>query len=197
LIFDPGGNLYGTTPFGGKDNEGVVFKLTPSGSTWTFSVVHAFTGGKDGGQPYVGSLVMDATGNLYGTTTTGGIHNQGTVFKLSQSAGKWEETVLHSFANRDGSFPMGSLIFDLSGNLYGMTTVGGDLSLCAGNGCGVAFKLMPNSKGGWTETVLHRFLDEPGAFPLYGLILDPAGNLYGTTQGDEATTLGSVFEITP
>jgi uncharacterized repeat protein (TIGR03803 family) len=140
---------------------------------------------------------MDAMGNLYGTTTTGGIHNHGTVFKLSQSAGKWEETVLHSFANRDGSFPMGSLIFDLSGNLYGMTMTGGDLSRCAGKGCGVVFKLMPNSKGGWTETVLHRFLDGPGAFPLYGLILDPAGNLYGTTQGDETKTFGSVFEITP
>jgi uncharacterized repeat protein (TIGR03803 family) len=197
LIFDPRGNLYGTTFIGGKDNAGVVFKLAPSGSTWTFSVLYTFTGGRDGRGPYVGSLIMDAMGNLYGTTTTGGIYKQGTVFKLSQSAGKWKETVLHSFANRDGSYPMGSLIFDLSGNLYGMTTAGGDLSRCAGKGCGVVFKLMPNSKGGWTETVLHRFLDGPGAFPLYGLIFDPAGNLYGTTQGDETKTFGSVFEITP
>jgi uncharacterized repeat protein (TIGR03803 family) len=116
-IFDPGGNLYGTTFIGGKDNAGVVFKLTPSGSTWTLSVLHAFTGGRDGGGPYVGSLIMDAMGNLYGTATSGGIYKHGTVFKLSQSAGKWKETVLHSFANRDGSGPVGSLIFDLSGNL--------------------------------------------------------------------------------
>ena len=84
------------------------------------------------------------------------------------------------------------------GALYGLgTTSGGNLSHCSGLGCGVVFKLAPNSKGGWNEIVLHTFADHPGANPTAGLIFDPAGNLYGTTEGDLSTTFGSVFEITP
>jgi uncharacterized repeat protein (TIGR03803 family) len=198
VIFDASGNLYGTTVGGGMDNVGIVFKLSPSKrGVWTISVLHSFTGGRDGGYPY-GSLVMDPAGNVYGTTYYGGIHEDGTVFKLTQSAGKWRETVLHSFSDgRDGALPYGSVVFDSSGNLYGMTSIGGDFSRCAGAGCGVVFKLAPTSEGGWKETGLHDFFNDPGAFPMAALIFDTTGNLYGTTQGDGTATFGSVFEITP
>jgi len=100
--------------------------------------------------------------------------------------------VLHQFTGgKDGADSRASLIFDAAGNLYGTTLYGGAGSY------GVVFKLAPNSKGGWTETVLHQFADYPGAYPYAGLIFDAAGNLYGTTQGDGSTTFGSVFEITP
>ena len=197
VILDPNGNLYGTTTSGGRDDVGVVFKLTPAKGTWTISVLHTFTGGRDGGAPELGSLTMDAAGNLWGTTTAGGVFGYGTVFRLSQSTGKWKETVIHSFTNADGAEPCGSLIFDADGNLFGTTGQGGDLKLCSGNGCGVVFELAPNSNGGWRETALHRFVDNPGANPLAGVIFDSTGNLYGATFGDGTTTFGSVFEITP
>ena len=209
LIFDQAGNLYGTT-FAGGDQElclaggcGVVFKLTPnSKGGWNERVLHRFCSRAncgDGGVP-VGSLIFDQAGNLYGTTAEGGALNQGTVFKLTPNAdGNWRESVLYNFCSRtncgDGAVPVGSLIFDLAGNLCGATFAGGDQELCFAGGCGVVFKLTPNSKGGWNERVLHTFTDRPGASPHAGLIFDPAGNLYGTSSGN--TTLGSVFEITP
>jgi uncharacterized repeat protein (TIGR03803 family) len=169
-------------------------------------VLHSFcsrTNCGDGLYPYYASLIFDRAGNLYGTTYQGGAHGSGTLFQLVPNAdGSWRESVLHSFCSRtncgDGAFPPASLIFDQAGNLYGTTSSGGDLSSCnSGPGCGVVFKLVPNSNGGWKETVLHTFFDHPGAFPLADVIFDPAGNLYGTTQGDARTTFGSVFEITP
>jgi uncharacterized repeat protein (TIGR03803 family) len=199
VISDAQGNLYGTTVGGGKGAVGVVFRLSPSKKgVWQISVLHSFTGGRDGGNPYAGSLIMDAAGSLYGTTSAGGAYRYGTVFKLTQSGGKWKESVLHSFANgRDGAVPYSGLVFDSVGNLYGTTVHGGDLGLCSGNGCGVVFKLAPNSKGGWRETALHVFHDHPGASSNAGVILDAAGDVYGTTFGDGPTTFGSVFEIMP
>jgi uncharacterized repeat protein (TIGR03803 family) len=196
VIFDASGSLYGTTLYGGKEAWGDVFKLTPSGGTWTISVLHTFTGGNDGGVP-AGGLVMDRAGNLYGMSAFGGLYRHGTVFKLSQATGKWKGAVLHNFANGDGAQPLGGVTLDSSGNIYGMTPVGGDLNRCNRTGCGVVFKLAPKSKGGWTEAVLHRFLDHPGALPVAELIFDSAGNSYGTTFGDQVKTFGSVFEITP
>jgi uncharacterized repeat protein (TIGR03803 family) len=199
VISDSQGNLYGATLTGGKNQVGVIFKLSPAKKgIWQISVLHSFTGGRDGGFPNAASLVMDTTGNLYGTTSAGGAYEYGTVFKLTQSGGKWKETVLHSFANgADGAMPYSTVVFDSAGNLYGTTTQGGDLARCGGSGCGVVFKLSPNSIGGWKETTLHAFADDPGVEPLAGVILDSAGNLYGTTRGDGTTTFGSVFEITP
>jgi uncharacterized repeat protein (TIGR03803 family) len=209
LIFDQAGNLYGATIEGGErssclyDNCGVVFELMPNANgTWRESVLYRFGGGKGGEWPY-GGLIIDQAGNLYGTAEFAGNLSQcldgcGVVFELTrQKDGSWAESVLYRFSGRDGRYPLSGLIFDAAGNLYGTTNLGGDRSLCGGTGCGVVFKLVPNSNGTWTETVLHRFLDRPGAGPYAGLILDASGNLYGTTVGDVPTTHGSVFEITP
>jgi uncharacterized repeat protein (TIGR03803 family) len=206
LVFDQAGNLYGTTLSRGANDRGTVFKLAPNADgSWRESVLHSFcsrTNCGDGEFPLT-SLIFDQAGNLYGTTQLGGAHGLGgTVFKLAPNAdGSWRESVLHSFCSRtncgDGKLPLASLIFDQAGNLYSTTAYEGDPSCNSGYGCGVVFKLVPNSNGGWKETVLHTFFDHPGAIPLAGVIFDPAGNLYGTSSGDGSTTFGSVFEITP
>jgi uncharacterized repeat protein (TIGR03803 family) len=217
VIFDRFGNLYGTTANGGNragqcsgTGCGVVFELTPNpNGIWTESVLHEFTGGKDGGHSNSG-LIFDQKGNLYGTATIAGNLDQckrtfrsgcGVVFQLTPNTdGRWSESVLHTFSGgKRGSNPSASLTFDQGGNLYGTTVNGGVPGLCPLKvGCGVVFKLAPNANRGWSETVLHRFYDHPGANPLAGVIFDATGNLYGTTLGDGGTTtLGSVFEITP
>jgi len=201
VIFDAAGNLYGTTSDCIVGCSGTVFQLTPGG---VLTVLHAFRlNGTEGHHPHAG-LIFDAAGSLYGTTHDGGLGTAcgtsgcGAVFKLTPKAdGSWTETLLHSFNSKDGASPYSGLIFDQAGNLYGTTSQGGDLRYCGGQGCGVVFKLTPNSKGRWEETVLHFFTDHPGANPYAGLIFDTAGNLYGTTAGDGSTTFGSVFEITP
>jgi uncharacterized repeat protein (TIGR03803 family) len=210
LVFDAEGNLYGTTYFGwnsscnGGLGCGVVFKLTPNADgSWKEKVLHQFTGGADGSSPR-SVLIFDQAGHLYGTTQSGGEFNAcnrsgcGLVFQLTANAdGSWKEKVLHQFTGgADGGQPFAGLIFDRAGNLYGMTTRGGNFN--CGGGCGVVFKLVPNSKGEWKERVLHYFVDHPGANPFDSdLIFDAEGNLYGTTNGDGNKTLGSVFEITP
>jgi hypothetical protein len=178
----------------------------PDGS-WKEKVIHTFKEGSDGATPS-SVLIFDAVGTLYGTTVLGGnggqcvngLHGCGVVFQFSpKKDGSWKEKVLHKFKGPDGIDPSGGLIFDQARNLYGTTILGGKVGSCAGSGCGVVFKLAPNSKGGWSETVLHRFLDHrgTGAYPSASLIFDATGNLYGTTAGDLKKTHGSVFEITP
>jgi uncharacterized repeat protein (TIGR03803 family) len=203
LIFDQTGNLYGTTEYGGNHRSlcenngcGVVFQLSPSpDGSWKETVLHRFCSSSscgDGVYP-LDSLIFDRIGNLYGTAEFGGAAGGGVVFELIPNKdGSWREKVLHSFAGRsEGGIPVANLVADEAGNLYGTAEFGG----AAGNG--VVFKLTPNSKGGWHETVLHAFQDHPGALPNAGVIFDDAGNLYGTTYGDDNTTFGSVFEITP
>jgi uncharacterized repeat protein (TIGR03803 family) len=199
LIFDQNGNLYGTACCGGNNNgAGVAFKLTPNqDGTWSESVLYTFcslTQCSDGADPQA-SLVFDAAGNLYSTTRFGGANKKGVVFRLSpNSDGSWSESVLHSFCSRsncsDGSSPYAGLIVDSEGSLYGTTREGG-------SGRGVAFKLVPNSKGGWDEKVLHTFQGISRSNPETGLIFDTTGNLYGTTGGDGFDALGLAFEITP
>jgi hypothetical protein len=154
---------------------------------------------EDGELPYAG-LIFDSAGDLYGTTARGGPFGEeyGMVFELTPKAqGGWEEKVLYQFkGGTDGGFPFAGLIFDTAGNLYGTTTYGGSLSQCNGHGCGIAFRLAPNSKGGWNKTVLHDFVDLQGT-PVASLILDASGNLYGTAVGINATMFGSAFEIAP
>ena len=236
LIFDAAGNLYGTTAYGGgrkycsenlDGSCGVVFELTPKANgRWKEKVLYHFKGSKvgaDGGNPMAG-LIFDQVGNLYGTTSAGGLgyycpaaHGCGTVFKLTpNSDGKWTESVLYAFTlgSDGGSNGFGSvsgLILDAVGNLYGTTPQGGYISgfysVCE-EGCGVVFELTPNADGGWTESVLFEFCPlkncSDGLAPQAGVILDAAGNLYGTTpQGGNpnycinADGCGVVFELTP
>jgi uncharacterized repeat protein (TIGR03803 family) len=166
-----------------------------------YKVLYKFTGGADGGNPYLAGLIFDADGNLYGTTYKGGASGDGTVFKLTpNSNGSWTESVLYSFSGgADGANPWAGLIFDAAGkNLYGTTVSGGGSTMCAG-GCGTAFTLKPNSDGNWTESVLHSFTGgADGAGPVAGLIFDAARkNLYGTTPGGGASGDGTVFKLTP
>src|ERR1039458_2304305 len=177
LVFDAAGNLYGTTYAGGTYRNGTVFELTPAaGGGWTEKVLHNFNNnGTDGATPLAG-LILDAVGNLYGTTQVGGTYNYGTVFELTPVAGGgWTEKVLHTFNGTDGFEPSAGLIFDAAGNLYGTA--------------GVVFELTPVAGGGWTEQVLNN-----GAGP-GGLIFDAAGNLYGTTLEGGTYGLGTVFEL--
>ena len=203
LIFDAAGNLYGPTSAGGTGNCGngcgTVFELTPVTGGWKEKVLHNFTGGRDGDLPY-GNLIFDQAGNLYGTSYVGGGYSDcpcGVVFKLApNSDGVWNEKVLHKFTRgREGGLPYAGLVFDRDGNLYSTMVEGGSLRHCYPLGCGVVFKLMPTSDDGWKEIVLHRFLDHPGAVPYAGVILDAAGNLYGTTLFGGTKLSGVVFRI--
>jgi uncharacterized repeat protein (TIGR03803 family) len=202
LVFDQAGDLYGTTLRGGF-GVGVVFQLSPhANGSWKEKVLHRFKR-KDGAYPQ--GVIFDKVGKLYGTTQQGGNPNTctgdggcGVVFQLTpNSGGAWTDKTLHEFVDRDGSEPIAGLTFDQVGNLYGTTFRGGNPYQCPPIGCGVVFKLVPNSKGRWSATVIRRFNDHPGAFPGAAMIFDTAGNLYGTTVGDSTSTFGSVFEITP
>jgi len=253
LIADTSGNhLYGTTYYGGTSAFGEVYELTNSGGSWSETVIYSFLGtsNSDGAYPD-GGLVMDAAGNIYGTTVYGGASNQGTVFELSKSGSTWKETVLHTFDNisgNDGSNPYGALAFDAAGNLYGTTQAGGKFSggtvfqLKASNGkytyhgihsfatsASAAYYpyagLVVDSKNGylygttyygglvwnvgavyqlrqvsgvWIFSVIYNFLgDSLGQYTYAGLAVDATGNLYGTTHGGGASNLGSVFKLTP
>jgi uncharacterized repeat protein (TIGR03803 family) len=198
VVFDSKGNLYGTTSQGGSLGYGTVFELAsnPARPAWTESVLYNFTNQGDGGEPRA-LLTIDATGNLYGTTFGGGANREGTVFELSQSNGKWNQSVLYSFGNNpaDGSFPA-EVIFDAKGNLYGTTQSGGNG--CNSPGCGNVFALTPQKNGPWREIVLHQFESAgDGSRSSAGLVVEKtAGRLYGTTEyGGGRYGLGTVFLI--
>jgi uncharacterized repeat protein (TIGR03803 family) len=197
LIFDTAGNLYGTTFFGGAFGAGTVYELSPTtGGNWIERTLHSFgPNGGDGTYPHA-HLMMDSSGNLYGTTGSGGAAGDGTVYELSPATGGgWTEKVLHSFRGADGQNPFSSLILDGSGNLYGTTASGGGSSACT-DGCGTVFELIP-SGGKWTVKLLRSFNNTDGANPYGTLIFDSNGNLYGTaSQGGPGNT-GNVFELTP
>jgi uncharacterized repeat protein (TIGR03803 family) len=183
LIRGPAGNFYGTTFYGGASNLGVVYKLDLSGRE---TVLHTFTGGADGSNPAAG-VVLDASGNVYGTTEGGGSADDGVVYKVDTAG---NETVLYSFAGADGRIPIGGVILDSNGNLYGTTSRGG------ANDDGAAFKI--DSAG--NETVLYSFnYATVGGAPYAGLVLDSAGNLYGTlsTSGFSGGGDGVVFKLDP
>ncbi len=208
LVMDASGNLYGTTLSGGTYGYGTVFELSPTASgMWTETTLHSFDlNGTDGAYPGTGGLIFDASGNLYGTTGNGGsgADPEGTVFELTPgTGGVWTEQILHSFqrSHSDGYAPGSStLIFDASGNLYGTTELGG------ASNKGTVFELSPAGGGSWTETLLYQFGPLPdGEGPLGGVVFDASGNLFGTTgNGGEfgnaicgSIRCGTVFEVTP
>lgn len=185
-VFDNSGNVYGTTTQGGANYSGNVFQLTRSNGQWTATSIHDFSG-PDGYLPYSG-VTLDAQGDVYGTTWMGGARNSGTVYRLMQSGSGWTVDILYSFTGgSDGLGPVGGVVFDQAGNLYGSTQNGGV------SGGGTVFELSP-SGGGWNFTVLYSLSGQNG--PLDSLALDAAGNLYGTTYADGAYGYGSVFKLT-
>jgi uncharacterized repeat protein (TIGR03803 family) len=180
LVLDRQGNLYGTTQMGGGiDRLGTVFEIDTRGVE---KVLYSFTGDPDGSGPEAG-LIIDAEGNLYGTTSGGGSNGAGSVFKLEPGG---RETVLHSFSNTEGSDPQTPLLRTPNGDLYGTTPLGGPA-----NG-GTVFVIHANGD----EAVLHSFIGTDGGDP-ESLVRDSQGNLYGTTLvGGPARLGGTLFEIT-
>ena len=186
VILDRAGNLYGTAQFGGTGigsaGYGVVFELSPVGTSWKETVLYSFTGGSDGSYPGQ-NLIMDAAGNLYGVTPIiQGGSTQGTVFEVSPSEDGWTEQVIYE-ANGLG---YSGLTWDGSGNIFGATY-------------STVFELSPNGSGGWNSTVIHTFTGSPkdGSYPEGALTFDKAGNLYGATQIGGAKKFGTVFKLTP
>jgi uncharacterized repeat protein (TIGR03803 family) len=209
LTIDSTGALYGNTHYGGtgtcQDDLGyvvgcgTVFKLTPldpEKNNWTKTTLYSFSGSPDGGLP-AGTLHLDATGAIYGTTYGGGTSGGGTVFKITPPGAaqtSWTESVLYSFAGPDGAGPQGGLIADDSGRLYGTASGGGNY------GFGVVFRLSPHPTMGqtaWSEEVLHYFNVTSGDNPFYGLVADPQGNLFGTANYGGTEKVGTIFEVTP
>jgi uncharacterized repeat protein (TIGR03803 family) len=203
MIFDAAGNLYGTTAYGGafgtgEEGGGTVFEISPQGGgLWSEQVLHSFASGEDGVQ-VSGGVAFDSVGNLYGATFVGGTHNDGIIYELSpQIGGTWTETIVHNFSGgtADGRLPMAGVTLDAAGNVYGTTYGGGPYAR------GVAFELVPQGGGVWLEKGLHAFgngLD--GANPEGEVLLDAAGNVYGTTYdggkyGDSYGGVGTFYEL--
>jgi uncharacterized repeat protein (TIGR03803 family) len=204
LTADAAGNLYGTTYQGGDHYYGAIYELSPnSQGGWKETLLYSFSGGADGNGP-TGTVLFDGAGNLYGATVGGGGTDSGTIFKLTRQAnGRWTERVIWNFHGEDGFTPTGGLVFDLAGNLYGVTYSGGGVGLriCGQGGCGTVFRLTPQKSGLWSQTTLYRFqgLDD-GANPTANLILDSKGNLFGSARYGGASNYnygGVVYEISP
>ena len=215
LVFDSAGNLYGAAELGGDpsclngETCGTVFELRrpgKKGGKWHISVLHTFTGEPDGAQPFAG-VTFDQKGNLYGTTWRGGAYGWGAVYRASPPANKgqgWSETVLYSFdsSNDDIASPEGPVALDSSGDLYGTTPIGGDLSCQAGTGCGVVFELAPPAKkdGTWTYSTLYAFQGgNDGIFPSGYMVFDSQESLYSATEqgGGGNNYSGVAFRLSP
>lgn len=181
VIRDHLGHLYGTDSYAGDFGGGTVFRLDRHGDE---SVVYAFNNDRIGYDPEAG-LLIDAAGDFYGTTNTGGSGGKGTIYELTPQG---TATRLHAFKGHDGANPIGDLIMDPSGNIYGTTYLGGASNL------GTVFELSPDG----THRVLHSFAGgSDGANPVAGLVADRAGNLYGTAPSGGSYGLGVVFKVAP
>ncbi|HEX8817762.1 MAG TPA: choice-of-anchor tandem repeat GloVer-containing protein [Terriglobales bacterium] len=192
LVRDAAGNLFGTTYFGGlrcgSTTCGTVYELSPEpGGKWKEAILHRFNG-KDGQLPGSGSLYMDGSGALYGTTENGGAYG-GVIFKLTPGNGQWTYEILYQFkGGAEGWLPDSGLIPDKDGNLYGTTD----------SGCGLIYKFSPMGKGKWKYGVLHRFgVGHDGCVPAGDLTIDSNGNLYGGTVLGGRHGFGTVYELTP
>ena len=189
LVMDATGNLYGVTSQGGKNNHGVVFEVTKAHKEhvlYNFTVVSYPMG------MFCAGPIIDRSGNLYGTTYFNGTHGLGMVFKLSP---KGVLTVRYNFCSAtnctDGANPVGGLVSDAAGNLYGTTYLGGDPN-CNGTGCGVVFELSTAGQ----EKILHTFESNDGELPEGTLVRDPKGDLFGTASNGGTGGGGTVFEVT-
>jgi uncharacterized repeat protein (TIGR03803 family) len=212
VTFDQKGNLYGTTNWGGPLGSGAVYRLTPpakKGQSWTETVLYSFAQDGPRGSHPEGPVILDGSGNVYGTTAFGGDANCqggfgcGVVFELSppaQKGGAWTDATLHVFqGGNDGIDPSGYMLFDSKGNLYGTAQVGG-----AGNG-GIVYRLKPPAQkgGAWTETVLHAFTGSngDGNQPASGLTWGKWNYLYSVTaeggSACQAPGCGTAFELHP
>ncbi|MGB8013556.1 MAG: choice-of-anchor tandem repeat GloVer-containing protein [Terriglobales bacterium] len=186
VIFDSAGNLYGTASGGGSNGMGVVFELSPGGTGWTETVLHNFTGWPDTDTP-VNGLIMDSAGNLYGAAVGGG----GSVFELSPSNGGWTEKVIYEA--KSNNYGMSGLTMDAAGNIFGVfgTYLESNSTL---------FELSPDPyDGGWNSTLVHTFTGAPtdGSGARSAPVIDPAGNLYGTTFWGGAKNYGTVYKLSP
>ena len=193
LIFDPAGNIYGTTLSGGgtgcDEACGTVYQLAPSNGGWTESVIHSFNQPGDGTQPYAG-IVRAPSGDLFGATAGGGTYRDGVVFQLVRSASGWTEQVLHNLQQAtDGAYSYGGMVLDPAGNLFGTAEYGGP------QGGGTVFEM--THSGTWTFTLLTSFSSSYPTGPLGSMVMDPAGNLYGTTNEEGAYNFGTVFKLSP
>ncbi len=193
VVADAAGNLYGTTSAGGSHGCGgeygcgVVYKLTRSNGEWNYSVLYTFAGLGDGARP-LSNLTLDANGNLYGTTQLGGIA-WGVVFKVTPNG---SESVLHAFNTGDGGYSDTAVTVDSSGNLYGCTSVGQDGDP---GGAGV-FELSPGDNG-WTYKAIYKFAAYYAQCNA-NLLVDAAGNLYGTSDNTGVyNSGGNTFSLAP
>jgi uncharacterized repeat protein (TIGR03803 family) len=194
LTLGPDGMFYGTNNSGGggaAGGAGTVYRLNPATNS-SHTVIYRFSG-PDGYRPLEAEVTFDRAGNMFGTTSYGGSKLEGTVFELIRNGNQWTQSVIYNFSGLlDGGEPDGGLLFDSAGNLYGTTLQGGDAD-CS---CGVVYELSP-SAGSWSIRVLHIFDGATGRWPEAGLIMDSAGNLYGTTTGGGPSNGGTVFELSP
>jgi len=196
LTMGKNGALYGTTSFGGAIGAGTVFRLTKSKKGWTEKVLHSFGGSGDGSYPYAG-VMLDALGNLYGTTSIGGAVGYGSVYRLKLTKNTWTETLLYSFTdqNGDGSgMYYVNLISDAAGNLYGATAFGGT------NNNGTVWELVySQTKKTYSRKILYSFGaagSGDGNYPYGGVVMGKAGTLYGTTEvGGSNPNGGTVYEL--
>jgi uncharacterized repeat protein (TIGR03803 family) len=190
LAMDAAGNLYGTTYQGGPAGNGTVFKLTApkkKNGAWTETVLYSFGTGTDGVNP-IGGVTLDAKGNLYGTTSVGGAYGDGTIFEVTPTG---TETILHSFGLTivDGTNPYAGLVSDKEGNLYGAATDGGI------DGGGTVFELTL-SGGVWNFNILTSLPGWGISGTFRDLLVDSAGNVYGTTHCDGDNSAGTIYEVT-
>jgi hypothetical protein len=225
LVRDVDGNLFGTTPIGGSVGNncgypyygcGTVFKIFHTAWGWEKATLYTFLGGTDGAAPR-GGVTLESTGHLYGTAEQGGnpngcVNNQnpgcGVVFELRRKAagGVWAQQVIATFEpdadgnpGPTGGSPASSLVFDSAGNIYGTVSQGGV------RGSGVVFKLSKSTATKWNETELYSFNGGgQGAGPVSNILMDPTGDLFGTTIAGGKTsdqycsgTCGLVFELKP
>ena len=207
VVFGPDNRPYGITSYGGSNDHGAVFSLTPpvslcrtakcSEGNWTENVLYRFAGSPDGSMPLYGNVTFDAKGNLYGTTAWGGAYyNSGTVFQMTKAGNTWTETPLYSFDFFDkpanGGAPQNGVILDPIGNLFGTTLNGGNADY------GTVFELTNVPGVGWQESVLYSFQGTTdGTYPYAGLVADSSGNLYGASTDGGSGGGGTVFELSP